>query len=68
MMQIHCVLLCIISEERMDGAWCQKVAGLGVSLEIPAIFGVCAPDYVTQFKVKTMSLFALFDFLKWNFL
>lgn len=37
---------CIISEEWMDGAWCQKVV-LGVSLEIPAMFGVCTPDYLS---------------------
>lgn len=37
---------CIISEEWMDGAWCQKVV-LGVSLEIPAMFGVCTPDYMS---------------------
>lgn len=51
---------CVISEEWMDGAWCQKVVVLGVSLEIPAIFGVYAPDYMSLFKMKTPSLFALF--------
>lgn len=36
-MEIHCALLCIISEEWMGGAWCQTAAGLGVSLQIPAV-------------------------------
>lgn len=46
--------------------WCQKRAELGLSPEIPAVSGVYAPDYMSQFKVKTVSLFALFAFLQWH--
>lgn len=48
------------------GEWCQKTAELGLSPETPAVFGVYAPDYMSQFKVKAMSLFALFAFLEWR--
>lgn len=43
-----------------------KKAESGVSLEIPAVFVVSAPHYMSQFKV--VSLFALFGFLNWHFL
>lgn len=40
----------------------------GLSLGIFAIFFVSAPHDMSQFKIKTVSLFALFGFLKWYFL
>lgn len=42
----------------------KTTAELELSPEIPAIFGVYAPDYMSQFKVKTTSLFVLFAFLE----
>lgn len=52
----------------MDGAWCQKKAGLRVSLGIPAMFVVSVPHDMSQFNVKAVSFFALLGFLKWHFL
>lgn len=40
----------------------------GVCLELPAKFVVSAPHNMSQFKVKTVSLFVLFGFLRWHFL
>lgn len=41
----------------------KKKAGLRLSLGIPAI----CPHDMSQFKAETVSLFALFGFLKWHF-